>query len=393
MPKRLHTGIADVAIPYEPRVIDRSRQAALTARYLSPSLPELEAFFLAVRAHLDSELEPAQPVKLGKTYPLGQCLEISLAAQRYLQRGDLSAVAPSGAPAAGKAAFTAFRKAGGILRPVWGDLRGEFFQNAFQLGSLYLDVSNDTVTRTKPKVEILPFEQARLTPIADYRHFTRLAARYWRHRAYPNHVLPELAPYCPLIHVTPDGQVCIMDSSEYMVGMTQARRFTPSEDVLSDEPMPVELFRYVAQALAGSPWTVARSPEEGRVQALRACREYRRKRWYTALHHGLKPLKTTQEINSGLQQLARVRPYAAPPAPSTTQESTMQTRETITVNGAEYNVADLSDEARRIVDMLRAVDSKIADLQRDQAIHQTARKAYAEALLKALPVTPARNVA
>jgi hypothetical protein len=235
--------VTDVVLPFEPRIVDLGRQTVLSERHLLPALPELEAFFLAVRAHADLTLEPAQPIKLGKAYPLGQCLEISLAVMRLLELADMSAVRLSNTAAVGQEAFAAFRKAGGALRLVWGDLRGEFFQNAFQLGVLYVDVSNDTVTPTKPKVEILPFEQARLIPVADYRHFARISSRYWKHRVYPNHVLPELAPYCPLIHVTPDGLVSIKDCTEYMVGMTRAGHFTPSEDVLSDQPMPAALFQ------------------------------------------------------------------------------------------------------------------------------------------------------
>jgi hypothetical protein len=285
--------VTDVVLPFEPRIVDLGRQTALSERYLLPALPELEAFFLAVRAHADLTLEPAQPVKLGKAYPLGQCLEISLAVMRLAERADMSAVRLSDAAAVGHAAFAAFRKAGGAFRLVWGDLRGEFFQNAFQLGVLYLDVSNDTVTPTKPKVEILPFAQARLIPVADYRHFARISSRYWKHQVYPNHVLPELAPYCPLIHVTPDGVVSIKDCTEYMVGMTRAGHFTPSEDVLSDQPMPAALFRYIAQTLGDAKLKLPRTAEEGRLMALRACREYRSKRWYAAQHHGGKLVKLT----------------------------------------------------------------------------------------------------
>ncbi len=214
MSKHSILNITDVVLPFEPRIVDPGRQTVLSERHLLPALLELEAFFLAIRLHVDLTLERAQPVKLGKTYPLGQCLEISQAVMRLLERADVSAVQLSDAAVVGRKAFAAFRKAGGAFRLVWGDLRGEFFQNAFQLGTLYLDVSNDTVTPSKPKVEILPFEQARLIPIADYRHFARISSRYWKHRVYPNHVLPELAPYCPLIHLAADGVLAIMDCTE-----------------------------------------------------------------------------------------------------------------------------------------------------------------------------------
>ena len=57
-------------LPNEPRIPYPDAQAALTARYLLPVLPELEACLLAVRRQLDPELEYRQPVKLGKPYPL-----------------------------------------------------------------------------------------------------------------------------------------------------------------------------------------------------------------------------------------------------------------------------------------------------------------------------------
>ena len=128
--------------------------------------------------------------KQGKPYPYGQCLEITQAVQQRLS--DATEALFQNSPAIrGYRAYTAFRKAGGIMRQVWGDLRGEFFQNAFQVGTLYVDVANDSVTPTKPKVEILPFAEARLTPIADFRHFSRIATAYWKVQIYPNHVLPE----------------------------------------------------------------------------------------------------------------------------------------------------------------------------------------------------------
>jgi len=71
-------------LPNEPRILQRHAQAALTERYLLPVLPELEASLLAIRWQLDPELECLQPVKLGKPYPLGQCLEIGIIGVRVI---------------------------------------------------------------------------------------------------------------------------------------------------------------------------------------------------------------------------------------------------------------------------------------------------------------------
>jgi hypothetical protein len=388
--------LTDVMLPFEPRIVDLGRQTVLSERHLLPALLELEAFFLAIRLHVDLTLERAQPVKLGKTYPLGQCLEISLAVMRLLEQADVSAVRLSDAAVAGRTAFAAFRKAGGAFRLVWGDLRGEFFQNAFQLGTLYLDVSNDTVTPTKPKVEILPFEQARLIPVADYRHFARISSRYWKHRVYPNHVLPELAPYCPLIHLAADGVLAIMDCTEYMVGMTRAGRFAPSEEVLSDQPMPAALFQYIVQALGEVKSTLPRTAEEGRVMALRACREYRGKRWYAVPRHGAKLVMATHEINRSLLHASTTQPYVAPaelPPTPVNSGAGMNAPGKITINGTEFSAAAMSEEARRNFDMVRVIDNKLVELQRDVEIHQAARNAYIEALVKSLSAAPGRDPA
>lgn len=253
-------------------------------------------------------MQSALPVKLGKPYPLGQCLEISQAVLGQLQPGALGAVPVNTLQAQGRAAVQAFLQAGGLMRLVWGDLRGAFFQNAFQLGTFYLDVANDTVDPTKPKVEILPFEQARLVAVADFQHFAALARGYWQHRVFANHVLPEVAPYCPLVHLAPDGTVSIKECSQYMVGMTRAGQLAPSQAVLQAEPMPQALFNYMLQALAGGGFALPASASEGRHLALQACKAYREQGWYKQPSHAAKLSTQVHKANHRLLQAAEVAP-------------------------------------------------------------------------------------
>ncbi|MDR9440981.1 MAG: DUF6447 family protein [Halomonas sp.] len=58
---------------------------------------------------------------------------------------------------------------------------------------------------------------------------------------------------------------------------------------------------------------------------------------------------------------------------------------TVTIDGTEYNLAELSESARNQVLNLRVTDQEIARLQQQLAIYQTARKAYARALGEELP--------
>ena len=59
--------------------------------------------------------------------------------------------------------------------------------------------------------------------------------------------------------------------------------------------------------------------------------------------------------------------------------------QTITIDGVEYNAADLSENAKNQVMNLRVTDQEIASLQQKLAIAQTARVAYANALTAELP--------
>ena len=289
-------------LPNEPKASSDRRQTELTARHLLPAIAELEAFLLHMRADLDPVLRARLPDKRGKPYPLGQCLEISTAVEERLETVEEAGLPP--AAAGGLRALRDFRRAGGSMRLVWGDLRGEYFQNAFQIGTLYVDVSNDTVTPTKPKVEILPFEQSQLVAVADFRHFSRLAARYWNETAYPNHVLPALAPYCPLIHVTADGRIVLRELSDYMILLTRSRAFAPSEAVLRDAPMPQALFDRVRAALQGSGQALPDSPEAGRKQALAQCQRARQA--HTTPGVVTQAIRTAQTINGAF--IARTMP-------------------------------------------------------------------------------------
>lgn len=59
--------------------------------------------------------------------------------------------------------------------------------------------------------------------------------------------------------------------------------------------------------------------------------------------------------------------------------------QTITIDGTEYNAADLSEKAQHQVTTLRITDQEIAKLKQQLAIYQTARTAYANALKDELP--------
>jgi len=63
----------------------------------------------------------------------------------------------------------------------------------------------------------------------------------------------------------------------------------------------------------------------------------------------------------------------------------MTEKRKITIDGKEFDVESLSEDARRQIVSLRLADQRIAQLQQDLAFVQTARNAYAKALAAKLP--------
>ncbi len=289
-------------LPNEPRVIDETVQQALTEQFLMPAIGELMVLFVDLRQSLDTKLSQLRPLKQDKPYPLGQCLEISEAIFQHLRNLNPCTLKPEAA--CGFNALRNFVRVGGSVRQVWGDLRGEYFQNALLLGTLYVDVANDTVNPYKHPVEILPFAEAKFAPINDFYHFSMVAARYWQACVYPNHLIPSLAPYFPLISLTADGFVQVQSASNYMIALTQAGAFYPSESVLKEALMAKNLFNFMHGRLAALSVTLAAEPKIGQTEALAMCACYREQREVEALKQRDRSVREVLHINA---ELARFR--------------------------------------------------------------------------------------
>lgn len=115
-------------LPNEARILNPSIQRALTEKLLAPKLTKIETYLLVALTQLDIDLEALQPIKLGKPYPCGQFLEIAEAMHKRLGQVQTSEL-PSRAIAGYSAMHKPLRE-GGIFRQVWGELRGQYFQNA-----------------------------------------------------------------------------------------------------------------------------------------------------------------------------------------------------------------------------------------------------------------------
>lgn len=254
-------------LPQEIAPVD-DRQAALTQHHLAGRLTELHDYFLALRAEVDRTLAPALPPAGGKPYPYGRCEEITRTLLAELaQRLN----APSHRM---DAALRAFLADGGMFRSLWGALRGQYFQNALQLGGLYVDVSNDTVVVTKPKVEILPLAESGLESIRSLDHFRRIAEIYWGASLWANVLAPSLAPLLPMVSASP-GRLApgLQSASDYMIGLMCRDGFHQAEAWLRDAAVPPP--DVAAGILAALPADLRPATADGRGEAVQACRAAR----------------------------------------------------------------------------------------------------------------------
>jgi hypothetical protein len=67
---------------------------------------------------------------------------------------------------------------------------------------------------------------------------------------------------------------------------------------------------------------------------------------------------------------------------------------TVTINNKDYDYDTLPESAKQQINNLQAVDAELSKLQQQLAIYQTARNAYAQALLAMVegePKSPAKK--
>ncbi|WP_333877979.1 hypothetical protein [Methylobacter sp.] len=246
------------------------KQQALSEQWLTPHLSIIHDELSILRQLADAELS-VQFTQSPKPYPLGRCLEISRTVYGYLQKGIQQPQSEA------MNALHQFVIGGGEARRVWGALREQYFQNAFQLGNYYVDVANDTVDIMKPKIEILPLQAAGFVNLRDFSHFAKIGERYWQCTFYPNLLLPELAPLFPLFSYTANGQVRLHSNMDYMLRMNIADCFKPAEQYLRLEHrtvLPTELKDRVVANLQQCHMTALLTDDP--EQALRYCRQYRK---------------------------------------------------------------------------------------------------------------------
>lgn len=235
---------ADSILPETPEM------RVATATHIAPHVDAIMRDMLELRAETDAHFRGLLAVKAtdgphrdsglsagAVHYPISFCLEITRHMLALMSRE------PVPVHMTGLQALHNFVRAGGQVKRVWGALRGGYFQNAIQVGTYYLDVANDTVTVTKPKIEMLLLADANFNNITSFFEFARVGQVYWKARIIPNIYFPNVAPFLPAIAFDAQGTMRLEARNSYMFPMNMASRFRSGRDFVMDA-------RETSQALA-----------------------------------------------------------------------------------------------------------------------------------------------
>jgi hypothetical protein len=193
-----------VALARASDLIAREDQEELTARLVLPAMPELIALVTAARKEIDGrfrqlaasigDLEPSDVRGDSNlaVYPVGFCRTICEQVFEALSHTAL---------------VQRLCSHGLVFKTVYIMLYGRYFQNAIQIGNLYLDAANDTVDPRKPFLEWMPIRELDYRNLESWDEVISIVESYYHCRVIPNRSFPLLSLFLPFFVVRSNGRI------------------------------------------------------------------------------------------------------------------------------------------------------------------------------------------
>jgi len=151
-------------------------------------------------------------------YPLGFC--------RHIRNGMLKKMQE-------EVFFRQLAEKGVRIHPVFVLLKDSYFQNAIQIGNTYLDVANDTVDVTKPRLEWAPIREVAYTNLDSWSVFAQVAERYLRVQIFPNYLFPLAFPAVPFFAIRPNGRLDLLCVQNQIFFKDLGRQMAAAKRLLS----------------------------------------------------------------------------------------------------------------------------------------------------------------
>ncbi len=140
-----------------------------------------------------------------------------------------------------------------VLKKVFILLKGVYFQNALQLGNLYVDVANDTVSLDKPKIEWLRIAEVDYENADSWAAVAAVGRKYYEVELYPNFLFPLAFPSAPYFAIRASGRIDLFQAQNVIFLKDLGDGFKRAHALLDDSefcarPLPEPYRRLVEEA-------------------------------------------------------------------------------------------------------------------------------------------------
>lgn len=92
----------------------------------------------------------------------------------------------------------AFLHQGGVFKCIWGEVKGEYFHSALQLGSLYIDIVKDTIDSHEKKTQWDSLHSCDFSSVQSFERYIYISKLQYDKQFFLNTCLSSLAPVYPL---------------------------------------------------------------------------------------------------------------------------------------------------------------------------------------------------
>ncbi|MDQ7032515.1 MAG: hypothetical protein Q9M37_07340 [Desulfonauticus sp.] len=229
------------------------KQDRLTRKYLMPYLDSIKKFFSYFRELYDEEIKKLQQQKSDNVtkkhpystsineYPIGFCHLITDSVFKSVQKVGLESMFSK-----------VFKTDEIVFKQIYVILDDKYFQNAMQLGSLYIDVANDTFDVKKEKIVVKHIRSVNYKNFRNYEIFAKVAEKYLNIKLYPNKYFPELYEIFPLIYFSKEYGYNFFDYNLSMFLRDMASDFNLSDkfrqsDFYKNNELPEEGIRFLSK--------------------------------------------------------------------------------------------------------------------------------------------------
>ncbi|MBC8009522.1 MAG: hypothetical protein H7067_05455, partial [Burkholderiales bacterium] len=142
-----------------------------------------------------------------------------------------------------------------VFKKIFVLLKGRYFQNALQLGNLYVDVANDTVDLAKPKLEWLRIDEVDYENADDWPAVAAVGRRYYEIELYPNFLFPLAFPAAPYFAIRASGRIDFFQAQDLVFLKDLGDGFRRARALLDDpaflaRPLP-EPYRALLEKACG----------------------------------------------------------------------------------------------------------------------------------------------